>query len=123
MVDLKIQKNVVLLGLPEWIGQVLVNRLDNAISFSRPSETINIQLHKKWRSKPVLIVEDSGPGVSEDSAERIFDRFYTSRSGDADVSNSSSLRLFICRQIVEAHSGNITVGKCALGGARFEVNF
>lgn len=69
----EIQKNVVLLGLPERIGQVLVNLLDNAISFSRPSGTINIQLHKKWRSKPLLIVEDSGPGVSEGSAERIFD--------------------------------------------------
>ena len=118
-----IHKNVVLLGLPERIGQVLVNLLDNAISFSRPSGTINIQLQKKWRRKPLLIVEDSGPGVSEASAERIFDRFYTSRSGDAAVNNSSGLGLFICRQIVEAHGGTITVEKSSLGGARFEVSF
>ena len=118
-----IHKNVVLLGLPERIGQVLVNLLDNAISFSRPSGTINIQLQKKWRRKPLLIVEDSGPGVSEASAERIFDRFYTSRSGDAAVNNSSGLGLYICRQIVEAHGGTITVEKSSLGGARFEVSF
>ena len=71
----EIQKNVVLLGLPERIGQVLVNLLDNAISFSKPSGNINVQLIKKWRRKPLLIVEDSGPGVSEASAEKIFDRF------------------------------------------------
>ena len=118
-----IHKNVVLLGLPERIGQILVNLLDNAISFSRPSGTINIQLQKKWRRKPLLIVEDSGPGVSEASAERIFDRFYTSRSGDAAVNNSSGLGLYICRQIVEAHGGTITVEKSSLGGARFEVSF
>ena len=119
----EIQKNVVLLGLPERIGQVLVNLLDNAISFSRPSGNVNVQLIKKWRRKPLLIVEDSGTGVSEASAEKIFDRFYTARSGNAVVSNSSGLGLFICRQIVEAHGGTISVGKSALGGARFDVSF
>ena len=118
-----IDKNVVLLGLPERIGQVLVNLLDNAISFSRPTGNINVQLKKKWRRKPLLVVEDSGPGVSEASAERIFDRFYTSRSGAASVSNSSGLGLFICRQIIEAHGGKIKVGKSSMGGARFEVIF
>jgi len=118
-----IDKNVVLLGLPERIGQVLVNLLDNAISFSRPSGSINVQLIKKWRRKPLLVVEDSGPGVSEASAERIFDRFYTSRSGAASVGNSSGLGLFICRQIIEAHGGKIKVGKSSMGGARFEVIF
>ena len=118
-----IHKNVVLLGLPERVGQVLVNLLDNAISFTKPSGKINVQLLKKWRRKPLLIVEDSGPGVSEASAERIFDRFYTSRSGSSAVENASGLGLFICRQIIEAHDGTITVGKSTLGGARFEVNF
>ena len=69
------------------------------------------------------MVEDSGPGVSEAGAERIFDRFYTSRSGHAEVENSSGLGLFICRQIIEAHGGTISVGKSALGGAKFEVSF
>ena len=118
-----IDKNVVLLGLPERIGQVLVNLLDNAISFSRPTGNISVQLKKKWRRKPLLIVEDSGPGVSEASAERIFDRFYTSRSGNSAVENASGLGLFICRQIIEAHGGTIKVGKSVLGGARFEVLF
>ncbi len=118
-----IDRNVVLLGLPERIGQVLVNLLDNAISFSRPTGNINVQLKKKWRRKPLLVVEDSGPGVSEASAERIFDRFYTSRSGNSAVKNASGLGLFICRQIIEAHGGTITVGKSTLGGARFEVSF
>ena len=118
-----IHKNVVLLGLPERIGQVLVNLLDNAISFSRPTGNISVQLKKKWRRKPLLIVEDSGPGVSETSAERIFDRFYTSRSGNSAVENASGLGLFICQQIIEAHGGKISVGKSELGGARFEVSF
>ena len=118
-----IQKNVILIGLPERIGQVVVKLLDNAISFSRPKGVVKIQLDKKWRRKPLLVVEDSGPGIGEASAKRIFDRFYTSRSGDAAVKNSSGLGLFICRQIVEAHGGEISVGSSSLGGARFEVTF
>ena len=123
IINSDIQKNVVLLGLPERVGQVAVNLLDNAVSFSRPKGSITVQLHKKWRRKPLLVVEDSGPGISEAAAERIFDRFYTSRSGHAAVENSSGLGLFICQQIIEAHGGTISVGKSALGGARFEVNF
>ena len=119
----EIQKNIVLLGLPDRIGQVLVNLLDNAISFSKPKGNIKVELHKRWRRKPILIVEDSGPGVSEGSREIIFERFYTSRSGGAVIKNSSGLGLFICKQIVEAHGGRISVGGSSLGGARFEVNF
>lgn len=119
----EIQKNIALLGLPDRIGQILVNLLDNAISFSKPKGTIKVELHKRWRRKPILIVEDSGPGVSEGSREIIFERFYTSRSGGAVIKNSSGLGLFICKQIVEAHGGRISVGGSSLGGARFEVNF
>ena len=49
--------------------------------------------------KPLLVVEDSGPGVSEASAEDV-DRFYT--SSETHVKNASGLGLFICRQIIEA---------------------
>ena len=119
----EIQKNIVFLGLPDRIGQVLVNVLDNAISFSKPKGNIKVELHKRWRRKPILIVEDSGPGVSEGSRELIFERFYTSRSGGAEIKNSSGLGLFICKQIIEAHGGKISVGSSSLGGARFEVSF
>ena len=118
-----IQNNILLLGLPDRIGQVLVNLLDNAISFCKPKGTIKVELHKRWRRKPILIIEDSGPGVSEGSRELIFERFYTSRSGSAVIKNSSGLGLFICKQIVEAHGGKISVGSSSLGGARFELNF
>ena len=118
-----IQKNIVFLGLPERIGQVVVNLLDNAFSFCKPKGTIKILLHKRWRRKPILIVEDSGPGVSEGSRELIFERFYTSRSGGAVVNNSSGLGLFICKQIIEAHGGRIIVTNSSLGGARFELVF
>jgi signal transduction histidine kinase len=68
-------------------------------------------------------VEDSGPGISEASAERIFDRFYTSRSGDAAVENASGLGCLSVGRLLRRMGGTIKVGKSALGGARFEINF
>ena len=49
-----IDRNVVLLGLPERIGQVLVNLLDNAISFQGQQGISMFNLKKKWRRKPLL---------------------------------------------------------------------
>ena len=75
---------------------------------SRPKRSITVQLHKKWRRKPLLVVEDSGPGVSEAGAKEYLTGF-TPRSGN-EVENSSGLGLFICRQIIEAHGGTISIG-------------
>ncbi len=53
-----------------------------------------------------LVVDDDGPGIPEDNLERIFERFYTSRAG-SEFGKNSGLGLSICRQIVEAHGGQI----------------
>ena len=71
----------------------------------------------------ILAIEDSGIGIKPELREVIFDRFYTSRNGDAIVENASGLGLHICKQIVEAHGGDITVDASDLGGAKFTITF
>ena len=117
-----IQSKVVIAGLPERWGQVVVNLLDNAISFSRPIGRIKVSLHKTWRRGVLLQVEDSGPGVGEAAAELIFERFYSARRGDASEPNASGLGLSLVKQIVEAHEGQISVGQSELSGAKFKIN-
>ena len=106
-------------GLPDRIGQVIVNLVENAISFTRPIGTININVSKKWRKSITIKVEDSGPGVRDELKDKIFDRFFTSRRGSAEEENSSGLGLYICKQIVEAHRGQIGVTDRTGGGAAF----
>ena len=108
-------------GLPDRIGQVIVNLVENAISFTRPVGTINISVSKKWRKSITIKVEDSGPGVNDELKDMIFDRFFTSRRGSAEEENSSGLGLYICKQIVEAHRGKIGVTDGNGGGAAFTI--
>ena len=119
----EIQSSVQFKGLPDRLGQVVVNLIENALSFTRPIGTVKVSLQKKWRTGVVLIVEDSGPGVKEDFRDAIFERFYTSRKGEAVVENASGLGLHIVRQIVEAHGAKISVQESELGGAKFLINF
>jgi two-component system sensor histidine kinase ChvG len=84
--------------------------------------TVHISATKKWRKGITIFVEDSGTGVRDELKEVIFDRFFTSRRGNAEVENSSGLGLYICKQIVEAHNGTITVSDRESGGSTFTVS-
>ena len=120
----KITPKITFLGLPDRLGQVVVNLIENAITFSPENSSINIIFRKSFSGVLELTIEDSGPGIPDALTGRIFERFYTNRSGENFKKNSSGLGLFICKQIVEAHNGEITTGRSkTLGGALFKVRF
>jgi two-component system sensor histidine kinase ChvG len=121
VIDLDLPSKAPMNGLPDRVGQVLVNLLDNAVSFARPKGTVRIRVQSHWRKGPTLTVEDSGPGVREEMRDAVFSRFFTSRAGEAAKPNSSGLGLHICKQIVEAHGGTITISESDLGGAKFDI--
>lgn len=91
------------------LGQVFNNLLDNARSFSPPGGQVRVEAKRDGRNV-VVTVEDDGPGIRPDVAERIFERFYTDRPDGEDFGNNSGLGLSISRQIVEAHRGTIEAG-------------
>ena len=102
------------------IAQVFYNLIDNALSFSKEGDVINISM---WRgSKSATIeIKDNGPGIPKESLLKVFDRFYTYRPNDKTFGNNSGLGLSICKQIVETHSGSIIAGNKENGGAIFTV--
>ena len=91
------------------LGQVFNNLLDNARSFSPPDGCVVVTAKRDGRDI-VVTVDDDGPGIRPDVAERIFERFYTDRPEGEEFGNNSGLGLSISRQIVEAHRGTITAG-------------
>ncbi|MDP3407537.1 sensor histidine kinase [Bosea sp. (in: a-proteobacteria)] len=95
----------IVLGHDSRLGQVLVNLIDNARSFSPPDKPVRVLL-TRVADQVLITVEDEGPGIESHALERVFERFYTDRPHDGFGQNSG-LGLSISRQIVEAHRGTI----------------
>jgi len=113
-------EEIIIMGIADKIAQVFYNLIDNALSFSKEGDDINISMWKGSKSATIEI-KDNGPGIPKESLLKVFDRFYTYRPNDKTFGNNSGLGLSICKQIVETHSGSIIAGNKENGGAIFTV--
>jgi two-component system, OmpR family, sensor histidine kinase ChvG len=93
------------IGHDSRLSQVIVNLLDNAISFSPPGGSVTVAA-RRVGPEIQIAVEDEGPGIPAENLERIFERFYTDRPQESFGQNSG-LGLNISRQIVVAHGGRL----------------
>ncbi len=67
-----------------------------------------------------LVIRDNGCGIPPDKLPRIFDAFYTTKSGpDASGKGGTGLGLSNCRDIIEAHHGRIRVDSTVGKGTAF----
>jgi len=96
---------VLIQGLEPRLAQVFVNLISNAISFCEEGDAIRVWARKR-ENRVLVVVEDTGPGIPEQTLTKIFSRFYTSRP-DNQFGDNSGLGLSISKQIVEAHGGVI----------------
>ncbi|MFQ1701379.1 ATP-binding protein [Loktanella agnita] len=90
---------------PNWMRQVLVSLVRNALRYARQGGQIGITLRQ--RDKQVAIdVIDNGPGVSAADQERVFTRF--AQGGDAKA-EGFGVGLPLARWVAEAHGGTVTL--------------
>jgi signal transduction histidine kinase len=88
------------------LQQVVWNLLTNAVKFTSAGGHVDVVVEGR-NGRAVLVVSDTGPGISPEVLPSIFDPF---RQGDAQSSTGLGLGLAIVRQIVDAHGGTIEVG-------------
>ena len=93
------------MGHDSRLSQVIVNLLENAISFSTPGGRVAV-LARRIGHEIQIAVDDEGPGIPEENLERVFERFYTDRPQESFGQNSG-LGLNISRQIAVAHGGRL----------------
>lgn len=90
------------------IVQVVINIVDNAIKYTPPGSEINIRTYVK-NKRVVTEIADNGPGIADEAKARVFDMFYTASDKVADSRRSMGLGLALCKSIITAHGGMITV--------------
>jgi two-component system sensor histidine kinase KdpD len=100
------------------IVQVLINLIDNAIKYTPRGSEIEISAVEK-DNEIAITVADNGHGIADEIKPRVFDMFYTGAEKIADSRRSLGLGLALCKSIVNAHGGEITVSDNKPHGAVF----
>ena len=99
-------KGVELEADPLRIQQVIDNLISNAMKFTEPGGTIEVNVDRHNGSLRVSVV-DHGPGIPKEFQDRVFDAFSQANSSSTRRRGGVGLGLSICKSIVEAHGGKI----------------
>lgn len=104
------------------IRQLLNNLLENCARYADQGGQVRLSLSARDEGAEVA-VEDSGPGVTPEIMERLFERFFRAEAGRSRAGGGSGLGLSICKSIVEAHGGSIQAFQSELGGLGINLMF
>jgi signal transduction histidine kinase len=106
--DLSADQALFVNGDRRWLREVLVNFLSNAIKFSEAGQPIRVT--SQTQADQVFIkVIDRGPGIASHEVTRLFGKFYQADSPQKEIGAGSGLGLYISKQIIEGHGGQIGV--------------
>jgi two-component system OmpR family sensor kinase len=110
------------------LRQVLSNLVNNAITHTPAGTPVRVKIARgtietRERVAPAvaLDVEDDGPGMTADQAQRVFERFYRADAARNRASGGSGLGLAIVAGLVSAHGGTVSVRTAPGQGADFQV--
>lgn len=104
------------------LQQLVDNLLTNCQRYTDAPGRVRVELRQR-DGHVHLLVEDTAPGVPDDSLPRLFDRLYRVDASRNRAVGGAGLGLAICKSVVQAHEGRIEAGHSALGGLRVDASF
>jgi two-component system sensor histidine kinase BaeS len=111
-----------ILADPDRLRQLFSNLMENAIRYTDPGGILRVACHY-GQGRIRIDFQDSEPGVPPELLSRLFERLYRVESSRNRASGGAGLGLAICRNIVEAHDGEIVARPSPLGGLWIEITF
>ncbi|WP_341717438.1 HAMP domain-containing sensor histidine kinase [Micromonospora sp. FIMYZ51] len=106
------------------LRQVIGNLMTNALRHTPPEAAVTLRLRTEPDNLAVIEVADTGPGLTGEQAERVFERFYradASRTRRLGGNTGTGLGLAIVAALVTVHQGTVEVTETPGGGATFRV--
>lgn len=100
------------------IVQVLLNLIENAVKYTPSDSEIVIRAVEEEKRIRITVADD-GAGIPDENKQHVFDLFYTSAGTAWDARRGLGLGLSLCRAIVSAHGGEITVSDNVPHGSVF----
>lgn len=109
-----------------FLRMAVINLLDNAVKYSPTGSTIHVNVKSSEPGPDGLtfvgvVIGDEGPGIPQDKAERVFDRFYRVDEGRTRDAGGAGLGLAIAKWAVEAHGGSICLEPRFPNGSAFSI--
>jgi two-component system, OmpR family, phosphate regulon sensor histidine kinase PhoR len=109
------------LGNRLQIEQALVNLLDNAVKFNRPSGEVLLEVTCVGDGRVKINLTDTGIGIPYDDLPRIFERFYRVDKARSREVGGTGLGLSIVKHIIERMNGTVSVESQLGKGSTFTV--
>jgi two-component system sensor histidine kinase BaeS len=119
-IETHIEKDAVCIADPHRIQQLFNNLLENMARYTQSPGELTLDC-RQADGNVVIEFHNSGPGVSLDQFEQLFDEKLRADSRPDHAAGGAGLGLAICRKIVEAHEGNIAAQPSPLGGMLIRV--
>lgn len=101
---------------------VLVNLLDNAIKYNKPQGQIHVRSEAR-DGRVVIEVTDTGIGIPQEVAAKVFEPFYTVDKNRSRESGGAGLGLSLAIQYTELMGGTLTLASTGAEGTTFRVSF
>ena len=109
-------------GDPVAFGLLVRNLADNAARYSPEGSLVVVRVGRE-EGRPLLQVDDAGPGIPVAERERVFDRFYRRREAGESAGTGSGLGLAIVSRVAAAHGASVALSDSPLSGLRVTVRF
>jgi two-component system OmpR family sensor kinase len=113
------EARTIVMGDAGLLRQLVGNLVDNAIKFTAAGE-IDVGVRRE-DGHAVVDVSDTGPGIDQETADRLFDRFFRGDPAHARAVEGTGLGLAIVRSIARVHAGSVAARPRPNGGSVFSV--
>ena len=108
-----------ILGDKNYLSQVLINLMNNAVRYSPEATKIIVNVVEQENGVQIS-VQDFGPGIAKEHQKKIFEQFY--QIGGRKSNRGLGIGLYISSQIIKQHGGNISLKSKPEQGATFTIS-